>query len=217
MDFKEAFQFLEELNLNNNKEWLDVHRDWYQDIRKSLILWCEKMDQELAGIDSNYFSLPGQKALNRINNNLLYHPEKPPYKDHFGIGFDKKPMHCDFYLHLGINELFLASGFYKPSSQILKSVREAIDYNGEEFKDILNAADFKKHFGELDYSHILKTTPRKYEQSHPHIDLLRLKSFFVETPIPKELLFSSALEDFLVEKYKVLLPFRNYLNQAITV
>lgn len=217
MDFQEAFQFLEKLNANNHKDWMDENRDWYHEIRQNLILWCTKMDAKFAEIDPNYYSLPGHKALNRINNNLLYHPDKPIYKDHFGIGFDKKPKHCDFYLHLGINESFLASGFYKPASSILKSIREAIDYNGEDFKSILKAEDFRKHFGELDKSHSLKTTPKSYSKEHQHIDILRLKSFFVETPITKELLFSSEFEVFLIEKYKILLPFRNYLNQAITV
>lgn len=217
MDFKEAFRFLEELNANNHKNWMDENRDRYKKIRQDLILWCNEMDAKFAEIDPDYFSLPGNKALNRINNNLLYHPNKPPYKDHFGIGFDKKPKHCDFYLHLGINESFLASGFYKPPSKILKSVREAIDYNGEDFKEILNTNNFKKHFGELDKSHSLKTTPKSFSKEHQHIDIIRLKSFFVETSISKDLIFSSEFEDFLIEKYKVLLPFRNYLNQAITV
>ena len=86
MNFKLALKFLADLNKNNHKEWLDQNRSTYKSIRKDMIDWAEAIDFKLSQVDPDYYSLPGNKALNRINNNLLYHPSKPPYKDQYAFG-----------------------------------------------------------------------------------------------------------------------------------
>lgn len=217
MNFKRALKFLEELNRNNHKDWLDEHRSTYKSIRQELIKWAEELDFKLSQIDPDYYSLPGNKALNRINNNLLYHPQKPPYKDHFGFGFDKKPNQSDFYIHIGIHETFIAGGFYKPNSTHLKSIRQAIDFNGDTFKAILQQTDFITNFGGLFEVESLKNAPKGFSSSHEHIDLLKHKSYVAEQGFSKELLYSDQFESWLIEQYQLMLPFRNYLNQAVTV
>ena len=109
----------------------------YHEVRDFYIEWLDKMNVKLAEIDPNYFDTPGKKAINRINNNLMFHPNKPIYKDHFGAGLDQESKQGDFYIHLGTSESFIGGGYWHPSSKILKSIRQAIDYNGEELKKIL--------------------------------------------------------------------------------
>lgn len=217
MNFKHALKFLADLNANNHKEWLDEHRSTYKSIRKDLIEWAETIDFKLSQTDPDYFSLPGNKAINRINNNLLYHPNKPPYKDHFGFGFDKKPKQSDFYIHIGLHEKFVAGGFYKPKSQFLKSIREAIDYNGGDFKNILSQNHFTDKFGGLSEIELLQNAPKGFSKDHQHIDLLKHKSFVVENDFSEKLLFSKEFDQWVVDHYTSMLAFRNYLNQAVTV
>ncbi|NER17277.1 DUF2461 domain-containing protein [Spongiivirga citrea] len=217
MSFQNLFYFLHDLNKNNHKEWMDAHRKEYHAVRDWYKNWLEALDSELAKIDPNYSHTPSKKAINRINNNLMFHPNKPVYKDHFGAGVDMVRGECDFYIHLGINECFLASGFYKPEPKTLKSIRDAIDYNGEELKKILNKKSFKKYFPELMQDDILKTAPKGFAKDHPHIDLLRLKSFAVAHPITREQVLQDDFMEFLIAVYKEVLPFRNYLNEAVSV
>ncbi|MFD2828034.1 DUF2461 domain-containing protein [Leeuwenhoekiella polynyae] len=218
MSFYKLYDFLRELQQNNSKEWMDENRNRYYEVRDFYIDWLNKMDIKLAEIDPDYTHTPGKKAINRINNNLLYHPNKPIYKDHFGAGLDQEAKQGDFYIHLGTSESFIAGGFYKPKSSLLKSIRQAIDYNGEELLEILNKPGFKKMFGWLiDDGDSLKTAPKGFSQDHKYIELLRKKSFAVQTDLTQKLVTSDDFENHVLQIYKEMLPFRNYLNQAVSV
>lgn len=217
MNFKKLFQFLEELQQNNNKDWMDENRSRYHEIRDQYREWLMSLDVELSNIDPEYYPTPKKKILNRINNNLLYHPNKPIYKDHFGAGLDKKPNTSDFYIHLGVNESFLAGGFYKPKSKTLKSIRDAIDYNGEELQKILNKPSFKETFGVMMQDDMLKTSPKGYTQDHEHIELLRYKNFAVDHSITRKQIYSSDFKTYIKKVYMEMLPFRRYLNKAVSV
>jgi len=218
MTFRDLYAFLRDLGSNNSKEWMDDHRKRYEEVRDFYISWLNTMDLKLAKIDPDYSPTTGKQAINRINNNLMYHPNKPIYKDHFGAGLDKEKKQSDFYIHLGTNESFIAGGFYKPKPSILKSIRQGIDYNGEEFKKIINKKSFKTLFSELtDDGDSLKTAPKGYSQDHEHIELLRRKTFAVQTRLTQKEVLDSDFDDRVIKIYKEMLPFRNYLNKAVSV
>ena len=217
MSFYKLFNFLRELNKNNHKEWMDAHRDEYFEVRDFYIDWLNEMDLKLARVDSGYSPTTGKQAINRINNNLLYHPNKPVYKDHFGAGLDKEKGKGDFYIHIGINESFVAGGIYKPKKEKLDSIRAAIDYNGDEFKKIIGKKSFKNTFGGLMDEEKLKTAPKGYSQDHEYIELLRHKSFAVTHSLTQKEIMQDDFQEKLIDIYKEMLPFRNYLNKAITV
>lgn len=217
MSFKELFSFLEELNRNNSKEWMDENRKRYHEVRDFYIEWLNHLDIQLAKIDPEYSPTTGKQAINRINNNLMFHPDKPIYKDHFGAGLDKEKGKGDFYIHIGINECFVAGGFYKPGKKILDSIRAAIDYDGEELKKILNKKAFKKTFSGLIEVEKLKSAPKGYSKDHRHIDLLRHKSFAVMNEFSREEVLQDNFEEKLIEVYREMLPFHRYLNKAVSV
>ena len=218
MSFTGLYEFLRALQKNNSKEWMDDNRKWYHEVRDFYIDWLNQMDLKLAEIDPDYTHTTGKKAINRINNNLLYHPDRPVYKDHFGAGLDQETKQGDFYIHLGISESFIAGGFYKPKSSLLKSIRQAIDYNGEEFVEILEKPSFKKMFGGLiDDGESLQTAPKGFSQDHRFIELLRKKTFAVQHDLTQKLVASGDFDDHVIKVYKELLPFRQYLNQAVSV
>ncbi len=217
MDFKRLFRFLRDLNKNNHKEWMDANRKEYHAVRDSYKKWLEDLDAELSAIDTDYEHTPPGKALNRINNNLLYHPNRPVYKDNFGAVLDKAPHKSEFYIHLGISESFIAGGFYRPDKEILASIRDAIDYDGEELQKILNKPAFRKLFTEGLYDDRLKTTPKGYDKEHPHIDLLRNKSYVVVHNLKETAITSPGFKEEVIAVYRELLPFRNYLSKAVTV
>lgn len=217
MSFYKLFNFLRELNKNNHKEWMDAHRDEYHEVRDFYIDWLNEMDLKLARVDPGYSPTTGKQAINRINNNLLYHPNKPVYKDHFGAGLDKEKGKGDFYIHIGINESFVAGGIYKPKKEKLDSIRAAIDYNGDEFKKIINKKSFKDTFVGLIDEEKLKTAPKGYSQDHEYIELLRNKSFAVTHTLTQKEIMQDDFQKKLIDIYKEMLPFRNYLNKAITV
>ncbi len=217
MDFKGLLDFLTELDRNNSKEWMDRNRRTYHHFRDTFIQWLDHLDIRLARTDPDYYLTPGRAGINRINNNLMFHPEKPVYKDHFGAGLDKAPDTGDFYIQIGVRESLLAGGLWRPGPRKLKSVREAIDYDGDTLEGILNRPSFRSAFGELYEDEKLRTAPKGFSKDHPHIHLLRHKTFAVVHELNEEVILSPGFEDHIVEIYTEMLPFRRYLNKAISV
>ncbi|MEW7277233.1 DUF2461 domain-containing protein [Aquimarina sp. 2201CG1-2-11] len=218
MDFNELFLFLSDLQNNNHKEWMDDNRKRYHTVRNSFINWLDELESRLAAIDPDYYPTSGRKGLNRINNNLLFHPNRSVYKDHFAAGLDQRSKQGDFYIQIGINDCELAGGYWKPDSKILTSIREAIDYNGEELQKILNKKSFQETFGGLFHDKDkLKGTPKGFSSDHKYIDLLRHRTFAVIHPLTKEDILKDDFMDKVVHVYQEMLPFRRYFNQAVTV
>ena len=218
MSFHRLYTFLRELQENNSKEWMDENRSYYHEVRDWYIQWLDKMSLQLAAIDKNYTPTSGRKAINRINNNLMFHPNKPIYKDHFGAGLDQMSKQGDFYIHLGTKESFIAGGYYKPKSELLNRIREAIDYNGAELKKILAKKSFKDTFrGLIKTGDELSQAPKGYSSDHEHIDLLKHKTFAVETSLTQKEVVAEDFEEKVIHIYKEMLPFRRYLNKAVTV
>ncbi|MDX1332151.1 MAG: DUF2461 domain-containing protein [Robiginitalea sp.] len=217
MDFEALLEFLGALNKNNSKDWMDRHRKQYRSLRDDFIRWLDRMDARLAQKDPDYYPTPGRRGINRINNNLLYHPDRPVYKDHFGAGLDKAPGMGDFYVQVGIGESLLAGGLWRPGSEKLRKIREAIDYDGEVLREILDKPAFRHMFGGLYEDEKLQRMPKGYAADHPHADLLKYKTFAVVRPLMKKDVLSPGFEDLVEATYLEMLPLRRYLNRALTV
>lgn len=196
---------------------MDANRKEYIAVRDYFIGWLDRMNERLAALDPNYFDTPGKKAINRINNNLLFHPNRPVYKDHFGAGLDQVSKQGDFYIELGIKDCFLGGGYWHPDPKLLRSIREAIDYNGEELQAVIDSKAFSKRFGGLIEGGKLTRPPKGFSADHPHIDLLKMKSFAAGVHLPREACFKNDFDELVVEIYLDLLPFRRYLNEAVSV
>ena len=217
MNFKDLFRFLEELQQNNNKEWMDAHRKWYKSLREDFMDWLDDLDLTMAQLHEDYYPTPGKKGINRINNNLMFHPHKPVYKDHFGAGLDKAPHSADFYIEIGLKHCLLAGGFWRPEAKTLRSIREGIDYDGEELQKILDKPSFKKLFGDLYKDEKLTNAPKGFTNDHPQIELLKHKTFAVVHELDREEVFRGDFEKKIIAVYKEMLPFRQYLNKSVTV
>ncbi len=217
MDFKALLHFLEALSHNNHKEWMDRHRTTYHTLRNDFIAWLDRLDTILAAEDPEYYPTPGRIGINRINNNLMFHPDRPVYKDHFGAGLDKAPGTADFYIEVGLSQPMLAGGVWRPSPERLRRVRGAIDYDGEVLQAILEKPSFKKTFGTLYPDGPLSRMPKGYEADHPHAALLKHKTFAVVRPLSRNEILAPGFEELILQTYREMLPFRRYLNRALEV
>ena len=196
---------------------MDRHRSHYRGLRTDFKQWLDQLDMRLTELDPDYYPTPGKRGINRINNNLLYHPNRPVYKDHFGAGLDKAPGMGDFYIQIGIRESLLAGGVWRPPQVSLHKIRQAIDYDGEVLQSILDKPSFKALFGNLYEDQRLVRMPKGFSAHHPHADLLKHKSFGIVRPLTTTQMFASDFEDVIIETYLEMLPFRRYLNRALSV
>jgi len=217
MSFYQVFDFLRDLNKNNNKAWMDEHRDTYHEVRDFVLGWIENLDKRLQKVDPGYMPTPAKKAISRINNNLVYKPNAPTYRDHFGAEMNKAKGKSGFYVHMSLKGSFVGGGFYNPSKDELDSIREAIDYNGDELKKIINKKSFAKTFGDMSDKNALKTAPNGFAQDHKHIDLLRMKRFAVMHTITQRDITADDFTDNVIKIYQEIQPFNQYLEKAVSV
>ncbi len=194
---------------------MDDNRDRYHEVKQELIEWLDGVNNRLVETYPDYTSTPGKTAIERINNNLMYHPEKPTYKDHFGATLDKVSKGSDYYVKIGINGCMVGGGMWHPDRDELKSIREAIDYNGEELQKIIDKKSFKDNFGDIYREDSLKTSPQNYDKDHPQVELLRLKSFVIMKDVTQKEVAADDFEDKLVDWYGEAQPFFKYLRKAV--
>mgnify|MGYP003579964945 FL=1 len=62
---------------------------------------------------------------------------------------------------------------------------------------------------------LLKRAPAGYGEDNPHIDFIKLKSFVLDQPLTiKDLSNKNALDN-IIASYKKMLPFKEFLQEAI--
>lgn len=211
---KNIFKFLETLSANNSKEWMDKNRSWYEEAKGEVISLFDPILEEIKRVDPRIVQPSARRAISRINNNLMFHPDRPTYKDHFGVVFGYGKGLADFYVGLGVRETEIAGGLWHPDSERLKKVRMEIDYEGDRLKTVLNAKAFKDSF-ELYKKDSLKTTPKGYPKDHEHIELLRLKSLAAFRQITRKDVYSPHFAEMVVESYLAIVPMLDFINTAI--
>lgn len=212
---RDIFDFLESLVRNNSKEWMDENRKWYEASKAEVVEVFDPILNELKSLDPRIVQPAARKALNRINNNLMFHPDRPTYKDHFGVTFGYGKGLADFYIHLGVDELLIAGGLWHPPSDKLKKLRMEIDYEGDRLQQIMNA-DYFERFFTLYQDDKLTNAPKGFEKDHPHIELLKMKSLAVFRPLSREDFYSDQFAEIVLDSYKAVVPMLEFINVAIT-
>ncbi|CAH0998839.1 hypothetical protein LEM8419_00154 [Neolewinella maritima] len=215
---RRIYHFLGDLAANNSKAWMDTHRDAYQEAKDIWLAEIQAILDRLATHDPTYATIAPKDTILRINNNRKFHPDRPVYKDNFGFSPGSSGEEPMIYVHVSPKHSFIAGGLRNPGPQLLKSLREAIDYDGERLLDILNERSFRDFFGPLSEDpNKLKTSPQGYAADHPHIELLRRKDFTVMRDVSRKEVTSDHFVDLVERAYLELQPFNAYLRQALTV
>ncbi len=186
MNFPLIFKFLKSLSKNNDRNWFEKNKSVYLEAKSSFEDFLETLHQELVKVDEGLATLNPRKLGFRIYRDVRFSKDKRPYELNMGAGFSpngKMEQEPGFYIHIEPgNKSFIAGGLYMPNPENLAKIRQEIDYNAEALLKILNAKEFKKYFNGLSDWDKVKTAPKGYPKDHPHIDLLKNKSFTVSHP-----------------------------------
>jgi uncharacterized protein (TIGR02453 family) len=215
---QKTLDFLAGLRENNDRVWFDANRKQYEAAKKDveqavgqLLLGCAAFDTSLQGLEA-------KSMMFRIFKDVRFSKDKSPYKTNLGAwmnGGGKNSMNAGYYLHIEAGDRsFLAGGSYMPPANVLKSIREAIDYDHEGLLEVLKEKEFVKNFGELG-GETLKTSPKGYEKDHPAIDLLKHKSFVVSHKVSDKELVRPDFAAKAALIYKSMYPLTVFLNRAI--
>ncbi|UTW61999.1 DUF2461 domain-containing protein [bacterium SCSIO 12741] len=217
---KDTFTFLKTLKKNNNREWFMDNKPTYQKVHQEFIEFIDELIREIAKFDPSISHHSGKAAAFRIYRDVRFSKDKSPYKTHFGAHITaaekKSEIHsrAGYYIHIGPGESMLAGGAYMPESKWIKSIRDDIAHDPDEFKAIIQNKTFKKYFGELE-GEKLKTAPKGFAKDHPEIELLRYKSFLASHQMEDKLVTSADFLKHCASVFKGLKPLDDYLNRSL--
>jgi uncharacterized protein (TIGR02453 family) len=219
MDFQLIFKFLKGVTKNNNREWFEKNKPVYLEAKSSFEDFLEAFHKELIKIDESLGSLNPRKMGFRIYRDVRFSKDKRPYKTNMGAGFSphgKMEQEPGYYIHIEPGKCFVAGGIYMPNAENLAKIRQEIDYNATKFLKILNGKEFKKYFDGLSDWDRVKTAPKGYPKDHPHIDLLKNKSFTVSCQFTDADVNNKNFVKKLAVMCKSIKQLNDYLNEAIS-
>ncbi len=217
MDFKGLINFLKAVDKNNNKDWFDANRPVYEALRKEWIVFLDNLISELQKIDAGLNGLEAKACIFRINKDVRFSKDKSPYKTNFGALMNrggKKSNYAGYYLHIDPKEIFIAGGSYQPSPELLASVRQEIDYNLDEWKEIVENRQVLKHFGGLSGASLVRP-PKGYEIDNPAIEYLKRKNFVYMQQFEVADLYSEKFLKSILEAYAAMKPMNDFINRCV--
>lgn len=217
MEMSQLLSFLNELEENNNKEWMDAHRSEFLEAKSTFSALIETLLLSLQMTMPALVGLTAKDCIFRINRDVRFSKDKSPYKNNFGASIaegGKKSLNAGYYVHIQPhNESFIGGGLYMPPGDHLKKVRQEIDYNPAALQEIVFGKEFKQIFGNIQGEKLVRA-PQGYSPDHPNIEFLKLKSYVVLHKLSDEDLLSPNLAEDLRYKCQVMAPFIEFLNVA---
>lgn len=213
---KETISFLKQLSVHNDRDWFADHKELYTTAHEDMIAFAEDVLGRMNGFDT--IETPsGKKALKRIYRDVRFSKNKAPYKQHFGIMYTRATAakRGSYYIHIQPGENFLGGGFWGPEKDDLLQIRKHIATDDSDFRTVLNAKSFKKHFGELRGDQ-LKSAPKGFDKEHPAIDLLRYKQFLVMKRFTDEEVLSPDFAKNAAQTFKEMQPFLELMTEMLT-
>ncbi len=216
-----TLKFLLGLAKNNNKIWLEEHRNEYMSAKKDFEHFISQLIKKTAVFDTDIKELQVKDCTFRLNRDIRFSKDKKPYKVNMGASLNrggKKSMFAGYYFHLEPGDKsFAGGGLWMPMAPELKKVRQEIDYCFGEFTGITQNKKFTSNYTALDASNDIKLSnvPRGYEKTNPAAEYLKLKSFIATKNISDAELVKPSLITQVTKAFEALLPFIKFLNKAL--
>lgn len=225
---KTVLEFLDALRRNNDREWFAGHKDEYRRVQAITEELTSQLIDGISSFDSSVSGLTPRECTYRIYRDTRFSKDKLPYKTHIGIFIcpgGKRSGRSGYYFHIEpshppedgsavttfLGGPLLSVGLYMPDPAILKSLREEICYNGEEFVgNIRKAEGFQ-----LNRLNSLKRIPLGFPSDSPFAEYLKLRDIYLEMKVDEQFLLSPGLIDTTVQAFATAYDFNRQLNRAV--
>lgn len=215
---KDTLSFIKDVAENNNREWFAENKLRYEESKANVLELVASIIPELSKIDPLISAdLDPKKCLLRIYRDVRFSKNKDPYKNNFGMWFSSKSKGGNepgYYLHIQPGLSFIAGGYWMPDASHVKLIRQEIDYNIGDFKEIINSEDFKSQF-KFGGGAALKNAPKGYDPADPNIEYLKLKSFEASMNLNDEEFLNPGIVNKLVTSFETVSPLVAFLRNAI--
>jgi len=213
---RSTIEFLYDLSHHNDRLWFAENRSRYDKARENYSLFVQAVIDEIVGFDPIFKGLEAKSCMFRINRDTRFSHDKSVYKTNFGAFMvrggkkngDKFP---GYYLHIEPGASFIAGGAYIPPSPWISAIRERISERGEKLTAIINSREYKKYFSGLEGDR-LKVPPRGYSRDHPHIELIKMKSFLAMRQLADDEVVAPEFFEVVTGAFRAMKPLNDFLN-----
>ncbi|WP_431167051.1 DUF2461 domain-containing protein [Tenacibaculum halocynthiae] len=210
---KKTFQFLQDLENNNN-------RDWFAENKKVYDLSLNNAKELFTEINQNlelHDEIEKQKVY-RIYRDVRFSKDKTPYNPRFAVSYSRKgkELRGGYFLQIKPGDTVLGGGFWQPEKEDLFRIRKEFELDASEIREILAEENFIKYFGGKLEGDELKTAPKGFDKEHESIDLIKKKGFVaVRRFTDKEVMSKNFLNE-IDASFKTLRPYFNLMSDILT-
>ncbi len=197
---EKALPFLKALDFHQDRDWFKANRDLYEsELETPRADLIEALTMRFA---EEGIALKGdrKKSTYRIYRDIRFSKDKRPFNKHVSAlltrSGDKNEAEGSFFIHIGLEECFMAVAFYMLAPDMLKAFRNSVAHRPEQFRAMTGA--LKKGKLALATEGALKRLPQSFENiSEPDLAAaVKLKHFYVREDIdPKRITSPKLVED----------------------
>lgn len=214
----ETLAFLSELKENNDRNWFEPRKAYYEEhVKAPMLALVEALNSAALDFAPDYITEP-KKAVFRIYRDVRFSKNKLPFKTNIAAGLHRqnlpKGASAGFYVHLDPTELFIAGGVWMPDADLLKVLRLHIAAHHREFSAILAAKPLTKLMGEME-PHLLTRPPKGFLPDDPAAGLLRYKMFVFSRSLDPKQAQSPKLFAEVSKRLEAMVPFLEFLNRPL--
>ena len=212
---EQTFDFLDELEHRNEREWFQEHKAIYElELKERMLAVIASLNLALGDFAADYVRAPN-KAMLRIYRDVRFSNDKSPYKTHLAAHWPPRGLEktggAGYFLQVGVHGVMMAGGAYSPQPPQLRAIRDYVLDHHAELRSLLAApalARLTQPFG----GNKLIRPPRGFPIDHPAVDLLLNRSWALVAHLPGDVALDTNFTDLVVERFRAFQPVVDFLN-----
>lgn len=213
---KSTFEFLRNLESNNNRDWFQANKAEYDQAVKNFADFVNELIKRISVFDTALIGVDAKQSVFRIFRDVRFSKDKSPYKTNFGAFMapgGRKSGLPGYYIHLDAWDSFLAGGSWCPEPEALLKTRNKIAEETDKFFSIIRDSEFNKAFGDLSpVDQKLVNVPKGFPKEHEAAEYLKYKNYIASRKI-KQSDFSKL--DFMEKQFQLMTPLNLFLRNAL--
>ncbi|GKX53610.1 hypothetical protein SOASR029_39190 [Budvicia aquatica] len=213
---QQALTFLQDVRIQNSKDWFDEHRSIYDDqILTPFRLLVDDLSQSMLMIDPEFETRPAiGKTLSRIHRDTRFSHDKSRYRSHMWLTFKRHSKDWKdapvYFFEIAPDFYRYGLGYYSASKSTMDLFRQLINRDEKAFLKVASCC--KSPFELVGESY---KRPLVKEQAAKLADWYNRKSFAVmHTSRDMEMVFDNGLITHLEKGFKQLAPLYDYLMRV---
>jgi uncharacterized protein (TIGR02453 family) len=217
-DTRTILHFLQELSRNNNRDWFNANKADFEKVQGYFLALVDDVIGGIRGFDPGIGPVVAKDCLFRIYRDTRFAQDKTPYKTHLGAYIaagGRKSTRAGYYIHLDAEKPMIAGGIWQPAPDVLKAIRQEIQYHLTDFEKIMGSKDLISTFGTLAPDDKLSRPPKGFAVDTPGIEYIKHRNYVVMQMLSLDEAADGNLATKLIDAFRVMAPLNAFLNRAV--